>query len=356
MATVTGMTADAMAAIRDKQVVSAAFDSANHLILTKFDGTTIDGGAISDATATQSGTVELATSAETQTGTDATRAVTPAGLASIPGTKVQILTGTIPIETALPSAYPKGTSMMDVSGWSVGNGSGTVVTNYASDSRVTQTLTSASGGISVPRQWFRSANSGDGGGGWTKWQVITTNFPLVATSFTQVAVMASYPEGHSRLYYTSANSGSWDFSGMAGQVDTYYDSVNGYAQQTFTQHLGGSSANPVQWYRTSNASNGWTAWQKETRLGVDYAGYPSRMAFGQITITTVANADTMGHVTFPAGRFTAAPTVTLGLNTTAPGDVVQGISFNNPTATGVDIYIRRTNVVATDIHWMAVQA
>jgi hypothetical protein len=85
MATVTGMTAAAMQAIRDGTVVSAAFDSANHLILTKHDGTTVDGGALGAATTTLAGPVALATNAQTQSGSSTNLAVTPAGLASLPG-------------------------------------------------------------------------------------------------------------------------------------------------------------------------------------------------------------------------------------------------------------------------------
>lgn len=83
MATVTGMTAAAMMAIRDETIVSAAFDSTNHLILTKYDGSTVDAGVVQDSSVTAKGLVELATTAETTTGTDTVRAVTPSGLAAV---------------------------------------------------------------------------------------------------------------------------------------------------------------------------------------------------------------------------------------------------------------------------------
>lgn len=83
MATVTGMTAAAMLAIRDNTIVSAAFDSSNHLILTKYDESTVDAGSVQDSTVTAKGLVELATTAETTTGTDTARAVTPSGLAAV---------------------------------------------------------------------------------------------------------------------------------------------------------------------------------------------------------------------------------------------------------------------------------
>ena len=49
MATVTGMTADAMAEIRDASVVNGDIDEFGHLILYQFDGTPIDTGSITGA-------------------------------------------------------------------------------------------------------------------------------------------------------------------------------------------------------------------------------------------------------------------------------------------------------------------
>lgn len=86
MASVTGMTADAMEIIRDASIVDGNIDGSGHLILTTYGGTDIDAGyalvAVPDASTTVKGVVELATSAETIAGTDAVRAVTPAGLAA----------------------------------------------------------------------------------------------------------------------------------------------------------------------------------------------------------------------------------------------------------------------------------
>lgn len=95
MATVTGMTAAAMEAIRDGTVVSAAFDSANHLILTKYDGSQVDAGVVADSSVTVKGLVELATTAETTTGTDTVRAVTPSGLAAVKALLLSLTGGTL---------------------------------------------------------------------------------------------------------------------------------------------------------------------------------------------------------------------------------------------------------------------
>jgi hypothetical protein len=248
-----------MQAIRDGTVVSAHFDSANHLILTKYDGTTVDAGALATATTTQAGSVELATNAETQSGSATNLAVTPAGLASLPGTRVQILTGTLPAESAAQSAYPTGISMMDVSGWSIGGGFGTVVTHNVSQWRCEQTFYKAVGGTSIPQNFMRHHNAADGGGGWTAWYQVLSNPILSSAGFTQLTAAASYPRGFSRLYYTTANGGSWDFNGLAGEVFTYSDGSS-FARQTFVQHVAGSANKPVVWTRTSDWTTGWSSW------------------------------------------------------------------------------------------------
>lgn len=172
MATVTVVTADKTLAIEAATIVSGDIDASGHLILTRFDGGSIDAGVVTtvDASVTQKGVVELATSAETIAGTDAVRAVTPAGLAAVPGTKVQVVTGLA--ETDIPSAFPQGISMQSVtngSGWTPNNGYGMVVTFNISNNRCTQVLYASAGGTTAPNSWVRSYNAADGGGGWTTW-------------------------------------------------------------------------------------------------------------------------------------------------------------------------------------------
>lgn len=264
MATVTGMTAAAMIAIRDGTVVSAHFDSANHLILTKYDGTTVDAGALGGATTTLAGAVELATSAETQTGTATNLAVTPAGLASLPGTRVQNLAQNALTETAVPGSYPTGVSLMSLStgsGWSLNNGFGTVMTNTASTDRTTQIFWAANGGTVNAQMWTRTYHSTTGGGGWTAWVQSNGAVNLDPTAFAQTTAMASYPTGLSRLYYSTANSSSWDFAGMTGEVTTYKFGTN-FARQTFVQHSWGSTNTPEMWQRTGDGTTGWSAWKK----------------------------------------------------------------------------------------------
>lgn len=99
MATVTGMTADAINTQLDLAVVGGEFDVSGDLILTTRDLTEINAGSpsfvVPDASATVKGIVELATTAETSTGTDATRAVTPEGLAASISTLVPDASATV---------------------------------------------------------------------------------------------------------------------------------------------------------------------------------------------------------------------------------------------------------------------
>lgn len=100
MATVTGMTAEAMIDIRDASVVNGDIDEFGHLILIQYDGTNIDAGSIRGsfdaATETDAGIVELATTVEAAAGVDTTRAITAAGLtAFFAGASVPDATDTV---------------------------------------------------------------------------------------------------------------------------------------------------------------------------------------------------------------------------------------------------------------------
>src|SRR5881275_2140805 len=131
MATITGYTAARMQAIEDGSVTNGSYDSTGHLILTKHDGSQIDAGRTTIATTAQAGIVTLATSAETQTGTDASKVVTPAGLASLPGVRVQIPLSNTVSESAGLGSYANGESLMALttgSGWSLNGGLGFVMT------------------------------------------------------------------------------------------------------------------------------------------------------------------------------------------------------------------------------------
>lgn len=328
MATVTGMTAAAMQAIRDGTIVSAAFDSANHLILTKYDGTQVDGGVVGAATTAQSGLVELATNAETQSGSDATRAVTPAGLASLPGYRVQIVTGLK--ETDSPSAWPYGTSMQactsgDGGGWTPHGGDGTVVTESISLTRTAQIFYENSGGTASTKAWMREYNSGVGGGGWTAWAQIMLAVRLNEANFTQNTSLVSYPSGKSYLYYTTSNGGSWDFSGMQGVVETMFLTDKAYGSQIFTQHVSGSQNTPEVWFRTSDTSVGWSSWRKQNFTPGAWNSYTPTWG-----TTSGLNTPSLGNATVSCKYFKVGRMVTVRF------EITFGSTTNFGGGTGTD--------------------
>lgn len=317
MATVTGMTAAAMQAIRDGTVVSAHFDSANHLILVKYDATQVDAGLVGASTTTLAGVVELATSAETQTGTDTTRAVTPAALASLPGYRVQIVSGLA--ETDTPASWPYGVALQSVttgSGWSLNGGFGTIITSSISSSRTVQEFYKSSGGTSIVQSWERTYNASDGGGGWTAWRERNLLTTLTAASFTQTTALSSYPVGNSRLYYAAGTAGSWDFASIApGEVMTFKEGTD-FARQEFTSHASGSGK-PVQWFRTANAASSWTAWQPVITDQGAWTAYTP-------VWTTSGTAPAIGNGTI-SGRYTKIGRTIIGtINLTAGSTTTYG--------------------------------
>ena len=78
---------------------------------------------------------------------------------------------------------------------------------------------------------------------------------------------------------------------------------------------------------------------------------PYAMAAGKATAFS-----TSASVTFPSGRFTQAPLVTLGFESTTNG---VGATTNTPTTSGVTIYTwNATNVANTNlrsVNWLAIQ-
>lgn len=399
MATVTVVTAERTLEIEATSIVDGEINSAGHLILTRHDGTPLDMGAVSGmqmnsgagyskvdafsyigatdpgavpngsvwydttdvagplASETQQGLVELATTAEAAAMTDSQRAVTPEGVASaiaaVPGNKVQILAANAITETALPGAYPLGISQMSLttsSGWSINSGFGSVITYRTETDRTVQHGFSNPGGTGTPRMWQRQYHTSNNGGGWTSWSQVPLVYTLTPGTLVQTSAFTLYPNGWSRIYFSSANGTGWDFAGNAGEVLTYTD--GDFAKQTYQMHSSGAGT-PGVWVRTANAASGWTAWRKTI---FEATGMVKAMATGTLVITpSAANTPTSQAVTFPAGRFTAAPNVQVCVLSTVPGSQVTGVGAFNPTTTGFDAYVTRTNTTNTTVSWSAVQ-
>lgn len=397
MATVTVVNAERTLEIEATSIVSGEVNEAGHLILTRHDGTPIDVGAVSGmqldegttyskvdaftyvgdtdpgavpdgsvwldttdvagpfASETQKGLIEIASTAEAVAGVDTQRALTPASYSAIPGSKVEILPENANTEGALPGAYPSGPSLMVLttgSGWSVNTGFGSALTLNTSTDRTVQIFFSNPGGTGVPRTWIRQYHPSNNGGGWTAWAQYNTLYTLTPANFTQATAMASYPQGWSRLYFTTTTATGWDFAGTAGEVMTYSES--GYARQIWTAHANSTSTENQVWVRTSNAINGWSPWSKTI---FEKPGLPKAMAAGVELVTggSSANEIVTLDVTFPTGRFTQIPIITLTAVSANPGTIVTEVTVGNQTATGFRIYIQRTNTSGTSVQWIAVQ-
>lgn len=234
MAVVTGLTASRMIAIENATVVSGAIDEFGHLILTRFDGSTVDAGVYPNASTLVSGMVELATQAEVEALTDAGRVITPAALASTVGA----LNTSIGVTNSNVSALDTRLDVLEA----------------------------------LP-------------------------LDLTPASFVQTTIFTSYPLGHSRLYYTSVNSTAWDFTGKAGEVLTFR-SGSDFARQQWTKHQGGTAAGAETevWVRTANAANGWSRWRKLCHDAL-LPDPQSERNTGALTISAASWADVSGIAT-----------------------------------------------------------
>lgn len=93
----------------------------------------------------------------------------------------------------------------------------------------------------------------------------------------------------------------------------------------------------------------------QTRLAAQVAAAPV-IATGTVSIVpTAANTPTYADVSFPAGRFTAAPVVQVTASTGAPGTLVTGVGVVDVTTTGCRIYLTRTNTSSTGVYWTAIR-
>jgi len=76
-------------------------------------------------------------------------------------------------------------------------------------------------------------------------------------------------------------------------------------------------------------------------------------AAGTVTITTVANTYTTVAVTFPAGRFTVAPTVIVSFTTNAFNSTMLGCAATSITTSGCNVGALRTSAASTVVAWFA---
>lgn len=140
------------------------------------------------------------------------------------------------------------------------------------------------------------------------------NRPITLTpaSYTQLSDFTTYPMALSRLYYTAANSGAWDFNGIAGEVITYRDGTD-FAKQTWTKHQGGTSSKNALWIRTANTAGGWSSWAKVfddtgwVNFNITGSGFSMKAQCAYRVLNNVAYF--RGYLTAPSGGYSLAATL-----------------------------------------------
>jgi hypothetical protein len=78
-----------------------------------------------------------------------------------------------------------------------------------------------------------------------------------------------------------------------------------------------------------------------------------KIKHGRATVTVVPNQVSTVHVTFDE-PFEAIPDIQVSAWTSAVGIYFKGVSFMNPSTTGFDIAVYRTEATNTVVHWQAV--
>ena len=115
------------------------------------------------------------------------------------------------------------------------------------------------------------------------------------------------------------------------------------------------------WRQSTSTLDTWngTSWDVMARAN------PPRVLAGAVSVspTTEISNDPLhqpfyfrgsSNVTFPAGFFTATPTVTLAAHTTAVG-VVMATGVSSQSATGFTAHLARSSSTTTTVSWIAVQ-
>ncbi len=375
---VESLTKDRMLAIEAASIVDGHIDGSGHLILEKFDGSTVDAGdalvATPNASTTQVGVLELATQAEVNAGTDAIRAVTPATLAPLAARVDFLELVGVDIIAALPqsqaiTSYPKGVSLMEVgagSGWTPNGGFGLVVTYYSSSTRVSQSFY-ANGGDKEWRRYYYLDSFGSGPG-WGPWRFQGHEESLSPTSYVQTTPVSSYPEGRSHLWLTNtqAVAGGWSWGSEFGTVTTVRPWGTTDAQQYWQR--AGSGSSPFMWMRMGN-SGGWGSWKAiATEEYVNNALIPYNTRLNTLearkellgtTSCSVSSGTALSvHVTFST-PFTAIPKIFVNMDG-APGATANWtVRAINAATTGFDIFLRSTDGVAVtftiNCSWQAIK-
>lgn len=253
MATITGLTAERMREIEAASIVDGTIDSNGHLILTKYDGSSIDAGS--------------------------------ALVAIPPGGTVQFLNSSYDYTTPSGS-YPDGVSLLWIDGstnattWPTFAGKwGSIVTiNYTSvqsNNDSTQTWTNLGGSGVTPEQWIRTGSSS----GWSSWKklalkddidavntaldarldVLEGARTLAVNSIAATADPSVYPSGTSLMDVTNVANTGWPVP--YGLVVTQNRNSSRCVQTFYINSVAGGVGKVKHWVRNYHADNpGWSSW------------------------------------------------------------------------------------------------
>lgn len=96
-------------------------------------------------------------------------------------------------------------------------------------------------------------------------------------------------------------------------------------------------------------------WDALNPLTARAARTPYAVAAGVVTIAGGSGTTTNQTVSFPVGRFTVPPIVTVTGASSVPGTIVLGVGVDQITKDDARIHVHRTNSTNTNVHWIAVQ-
>lgn len=173
-------------------------------------------------------------------------------------------------------------------------------------------------------------------GSFTDTVVDSSTSPAVTYPFAPAASVpwTSYPQGMSIWRLAAGVGGSpTDYPLLSGTLINYRHST--WPRQELRTSTGSG------WVR-SNVNGAWTSWKP----------IEQEMAAGSVLITPIANDYKTVGVVFPFNRFSAVPVITLTPVTGVPDRVMAGVQ--NPSATGFDLVLFRTNNTQTSVNWTAI--
>lgn len=113
--------------------------------------------------------------------------------------------------------------------------------------------------------------------------------------------------------------------------------------------------NDTQFYvRTKSGTNNWSNWQRLALVSeFNYYLAKSNVAVGRVSITpSAANTPTSKGVTW--AEMGGTPRMTATFAGTVPGTQVLGVSVNNVSSTGANVWVTATNTSARAIDYIAI--